>query len=128
MIVVGQGNRNFVVLPARQEPDLNHDLKSIADPDHRHASFRRFEQLGHEPLPGVHRFDASGCDIVAIREPAWESDEVKRCDLRGFGEEAIQVDQLHVAPSECQCPAELDIAVGPGGSDHECFGHGHIQS
>ena len=56
---------------------MGEDLESVADPDDGDAAVSRGDEFREKVLAGVHRFDSTGGDVVAVGETAGETDEVE---------------------------------------------------
>ena len=58
---------------ARQEVGFDEDLEAIADAQHRHATVRRIDDLGHDRRTGR---DCTAPQVVAVAEAAGQHDRV----------------------------------------------------
>lgn len=116
-VVVRQRRDLLSGLRERQQPQLHQHLKPVADPDHRHATFRRVLQRLKQAVFQSVGEDAPRSDVVAVAEPAGETDEVELADKVGLFDEFGDVDRPCRRPGLLKGISQFSVAVRARGTD-----------
>jgi hypothetical protein len=103
----------------RKQPRLAENLKPVANPEHGSAGAGKRGDRSHD---GREAGDRAGSQVIAVREPAWQHDDISAPETRLLVPDELGLLAEHVLGRV----VGVVIAVGPG-KDNDAEFHNHSE-